>query len=112
MKATLCLLAALVLSIAGNGWQLYSAGGAKPKCDVKLQAEVQQQNTATGTDQHQADQGRIKQLQGQLAQANLDNASDSSERAGLQTKLHAPALMNECGLIGDQIVKAKIGVFL
>lgn len=83
MKVTFMLLFALLCSLAGNGWQLYSAGGAKPRCEVQLAAQVNQQSTATETDQHGADQQRIQQLSTEIVELQHDAAADAGEHAAL-----------------------------
>jgi hypothetical protein len=83
MKTTFMLLFALLCSLAGNGWQLYSAGGAKPKCEVRLAAQANQQAAATETDQHGADQQRIQQLSAEIVELQQDAAADADTRAVL-----------------------------
>lgn len=81
------IILALLLSLAGNGWQLYSAGGDKPKCQLALNQQVQQQNQATQADQHQADVQHVAEVKKQAAKANVDEISDAGEVAGLQTRI-------------------------
>ena len=83
MRLTLMLMLALAFSVAGNGWQLYRAGAAKPGCELQLAAEANQQASATQLDQHGADQDRIRQLTAEIVELQQDAAADAAERAAL-----------------------------
>ncbi len=86
MRLTLLLLFAFLCSLAGNGWQLYLAGGAKPRCQVALAGEVNQQAGAAQADQQAADQEHIRQLSAEIVELQQDAAIDADERAALAAR--------------------------
>lgn len=81
---SLYLAAALALSIFGNGWQLYHAGGATSRCQTAVNAQAAGQDHAALTDQHRADVDNVHQQKLQAAKNNADESSDAGEVAGLQ----------------------------
>ena len=83
MRLTLISLSLLLCSLAGNAWQLYSAGEAKPACDTRLAAQASQQASSTETDQHTAGQARIQQLSTEIVELQQDAANDAAERAAV-----------------------------
>lgn len=78
---------AFLLSVAGNAWQLYHAGGAKAECQTVVNAQAAVQDHAAHVDQHQADVAHVDQVKQQAAKANQDEASDAGEMAALRTRL-------------------------
>lgn len=83
MRSILISLCLLLCSLAGNAWQLYRAGEAKPACDTRLAAQASQQAASTESDQHAADQARVRQLSAEIAELQQDAADDAAERAAL-----------------------------
>lgn len=84
---SLYLAAALALSVFGNGWQLYHAGGDSSRCQTAVNAQAAGQDHAALTDQHKADVDNVHQQKLQAAKNNVDEASDAGEVAGLHTLL-------------------------
>lgn len=83
MRFTFLLLCACLCSLAGNGWQLYLAGGAKPRCQTELAGEVNQQAGTAQADQQAADQEHIRQLSAEIVELQQDAVNDADERAAL-----------------------------
>ena len=86
MRSTLISLCLLLCSLAANAWQLYRAGEAKPACDMRLAAQASQQAASTQSDQHAADQARVRQLSDEIVELQQDAAADAAERAALASR--------------------------
>jgi len=65
-----------------------AVGVADARCDTRLAVQVGDQNTATATDQHQADAANIAALQQQIQQLQSDADHAASIKIRLQAQLH------------------------